>query len=90
MNKSDLVVATANQTGLSQTTVKTALDGALAVISETLAKGDDITLVGFGNFTVRTKKERMGHNPKTGEKITIAAKKAIGFKAGKSLKAAIN
>lgn len=90
MNKQELIQAIADKSGLTQKDVKTALDATLAVIGETLTKGDEINLVGFGSFAVKTHKERTGRNPKTGEKLTIPAKKVPSFKAGKGLKEAVN
>ena len=90
MNKQELIQAIADKSGLTQKDVKTALDATLAVIGETLTKGDEINLVGFGSFAVKTHKERTGRNPKTGEKLTIPAKKVPRFKAGKGLKEAVN
>lgn len=90
MNKQELIQAVANKSGLTQKDVKTTLDATLAVITSTLAKGDEINLVGFGSFSVKTQKERTGRNPKTGEKLTIPAKKVPSFKAGKGLKEAVN
>lgn len=90
MNKQELIQAVADKSGLTQKDVKTALDATLAVIGETLAKGDEVVLVGFGTFSVRTQKARTGRNPQTGEKLTISAKKVPSFKAGKGLKEAVN
>lgn len=90
MNKQELIQAIADKSGLTQKDAKSALDATLSVISETLAKGDEINLVGFGSFTVKTQKARTGRNPQTGEKLTISAKKVPSFKAGKGLKEAVN
>lgn len=90
MNKQELIQAVADKSGLTQKDAKTALDATLAVITSTLAKGDEINLVGFGSFTVKTQKERTARNPKTGEKIQVPAKKVPSFKAGKGLKEAVN
>lgn len=90
MNKQELIQAVAEKSGLTQKDAKTALDATLAVITSTLAKGDEINLVGFGSFTVKTQKARTGRNPQTGEKLTISAKKVPSFKAGKGLKDAVN
>lgn len=90
MNKQALINAISDKSGLPQQTVKTALDATLAVISGTLAKGDDIALVGFGVFSVRTQKARTARNPQTGDKVQVPAKNAVSFKAGKGLKEAVN
>ncbi len=63
-----------------------AVTAVMESISEALAKGDKVQLVGFGTFEVRSRKEREGRNPKTGEKIIIKATKVPAFKAGKALK----
>ncbi len=90
MNKQALINAISDKSGLPQQTAKTALDATLAVISETLAKDDDIALVGFGVFSVRTQKARTARNPQTGDKVQVPAKNAVSFKAGKGLKEAVN
>lgn len=86
MNKQELIQAIADKSGLSQKDSKTALDATLAVITDTLAEGNEVNLVGFGSFCVKSHQARTGRNPKTGEKLTIPAKKVPTFKAGKGLK----
>ena len=66
-----------------------AISAALAAIQKALKKGDSVTLVGFGTFSVSKRKARKGRNPQTGEAIKIAAKKVPVFKAGKGLKDAV-
>ena len=66
-----------------------AVDAVFASIQDTLAKGDKVQLIGFGNFEVRTRAARKGRNPQTGEEIEIAASKIPAFKPGKALKDAI-
>ncbi|MDO4450815.1 MAG: HU family DNA-binding protein [Moraxella sp.] len=90
MNKQELIQAVADKSGLTQKDAKTALDATLAVVSDTLAQGDEVVLVGFGTFSVREQKARTGRNPQTGEKIQVPAKKVPSFKAGKGLKEAVN
>jgi DNA-binding protein HU-beta len=90
MNKSDLIDAVADSADISKAAAGRALDGALAAITKALKKGDSVTLVGFGTFTVRKRKARTGRNPRTGEAIKIKASKVPGFKPGKALKDAIN
>lgn len=90
MNKQELIQAISDKSGLTQKDAKTALDATLAVITDTLTKGDDIALVGFGAFSVREQKARIARNPKTGESVQIPAKKVVSFKAGKGLKDAVN
>lgn len=89
MNKSELIDAIAEKSGLTKADAGRALDATLASITETLGKGDSITLVGFGTFSVKERKERQGFNPKTKTAITIPASQAPVFKAGKNLKDAV-
>ena len=90
MNRVELVAKIAENSGLTKADAEKALDSTLKAIEGALKDGDDIRLIGFGNFEVKTRGERTGRNPKTGEKITIAATKAVVFKAGKALKEAVN
>lgn len=90
MNRVELVAKIAENSGLTKVDADKVLDGTLKAIESALKAGDDIRLVGFGNFEVKTRGERTGRNPKTGEAITIAATKAVVFKAGKALKEAVN
>jgi DNA-binding protein HU-beta len=85
MNKTELIAQVANQAGLSKAHAGHAVDAFTGVIQKALKKGDKITLVGFGTFSVVDKKARTGRNPKTGKPIKIAAKKVAKFKPGKSL-----
>jgi len=89
MNKTDLVSAIAEKTGLSKKDSEKALNAAVESITEALAAGDKIQLVGFGVFEVKTRAARTGRNPRTKETITIPASKAPLFKAGKALKDAV-
>lgn len=86
MNKSELIDAIAQESGLTKTDAGKALDAFTTVVKNTLRDGGDITLVGFGSFTVAERAERQGLNPKTKEPITIPAAKVPKFKAGKALK----
>ncbi len=90
MNKAELIDAVADSADISRAAAGRALDGAVAAITGALQKGDTVTLVGFGTFSVRKRKARTGRNPKTGAEIKIKASKAPGFKPGKALKDAIN
>lgn len=90
MNKSEFIAKLAKEYAWDKSRAELALDGVVKVIKETLAAGEDITLVGFGTFTVAAKPERQGRNPKTGETITIPATKVPKFKPGKLLKDAVN
>ncbi|MDR0288005.1 MAG: HU family DNA-binding protein [Clostridiales bacterium] len=90
MNKNDLVNAVAEKTGLSKKLSTSAIEAVIDSISTTLKKGDKVVLVGFGTFEVRDRAAREGINPLTKKKISIPASKAPAFKAGKSLKDAVN
>lgn len=85
MNKTELVNAIAEKSGLTKVDAKAALDATLAALGEALAKGDKVALVGFGTFSVVEKGERTGINPRTKENITIAARKVVKFKQGAEL-----
>lgn len=91
MNKSDLVAQIATKSGLTKVDSTKALDALLETVQEALVKEDKVQLVGFGTFEVRHRKEREGRNPRNPEeKIHIPASKAPVFKAGKTLKEAVN
>ncbi|MGA3114571.1 MAG: HU family DNA-binding protein [Syntrophobacteraceae bacterium] len=85
MTKAELVAKIANEVGIAKSQAEKALDGFVAAVSKALSGGDKITLVGFGTFSVMARSQREGRNPRTGEKITIPASKAVKFKAGKTL-----
>ena len=90
MNKIDLVRAIANNAGLTLKDAGNALDGFIAAVTEELKKGEKIQISGFGSFEVKEKAAREGINPKTGEKIKIAASKIPNFKFGKAYKDSFN
>ncbi|CUB02213.1 HU family DNA-binding protein [Marinomonas fungiae] len=90
MNKSELIDAIATSADLSKAAASNALDATLKAIEEALANGDQVTLVGFGTFSVKERAARTGRNPQTGEEIQISAAKVPSFKAGKGLKDAVN
>jgi len=90
MNKSQLIDAIAQQADLPKNTAAKALDALTASITDALKAGDNVSLTGFGVFSVSTRAAREGRNPLTGETVQIAARKAATFKAGKGLKEAIN
>lgn len=90
MNKAELIDAVADSADLSKASAGRALDAAITTITKALKKGDTVTLVGFGTFSVRKRAARTGRNPRTGQEIKIKASKVPGFKAGKALKDAIN
>ncbi len=90
MNKNDLVAAVASSTGLSKSDAAKAIDGTVDAITAALSGGGEVRLVGFGTFSVSHRKATTGRNPRTGEKIDIAATNVPKFKSGKALKAAVN
>lgn len=89
MNKSELVSAVAEKASITKKDADQAVSAVFDVITETLASGDKVQLVGFGNFEVKERNARTGRNPKTLEPIEIAASKSPVFKAGKGLKDAV-
>ena len=89
MNKTEFISAVAEKAGLTKMDAKKAVEAYAEVISEALNAGDKVALLGFGTFSVTEKGERQGINPKTKETITIAARKAVKFKAGSELAAAV-
>lgn len=90
MNKSELIDAIAASADLPKAAAGRALDAVIETIESTLKNGDQVALVGFGTFSVKDRAARTGRNPQTGAPIQIAAAKIPGFKAGKSLKDAVN
>ena len=90
MNKSDLVAAIAAKTGDTKKGAEDSLNAFVSVVTDALAKGDKVQLVGFGSFEVRKRAARKGRNPQTKEEIKIPASKAPVFKAGKALKDLVN
>ena len=90
MNKSELIDSIADKSGLTKADAGRALDGFLGAVTEALQNGDSVALVGFGTFAVKDRAERKGRNPQTGAEITIKAAKIPSFKAGKTLKDAVN
>lgn len=89
MNKSELIDAIADSADLSKAAAGRALDGAIDAISSALKGGDQVTLVGFGTFSVKERAAREGRNPQTGATIQIKASKSPAFKAGKTFKDAV-
>ena len=85
MNKTELSSAVAKQANLTQAQAKAAVEATLDAIATALKEGDKVALLGFGTFSVNERPERQGINPSTREKITIAAKKVVKFKAGSAL-----
>lgn len=90
MNKTELIAAIANKSGMTKKDAEVATNALFDVITETLQQGDKIALVGFGTFEVRDRPARKARNPRTGEEIQIEASKAPVFKAGKGLKDSMN
>ena len=86
LHKIDLVKAIAHEAGLTHKDSEAALDALLDIITDSLAKGDEVSLLGFGKFEVRERAARKGRNPQTGKMMTIAGRKVPAFKAGKVLK----
>ncbi|MFM6929578.1 MAG: HU family DNA-binding protein [Bdellovibrio sp.] len=90
MNKAQLIELVSERTKSTKTQSELILDATLKVIQETLKKGDDVKLVGFGTFSKATRKPRQGRNPKTGESVKIPSAHIPRFKPGKDLKDSLN
>ena len=90
MNKAELIEAIANSTKMTKADSGRALDATIEAISKALKKGDRLSLVGFGSFSVAKRAARLGRNPQTGKEIKIAAKKVVKFKAGTELATSVN
>lgn len=90
MNKSELINAIAEKSGLTKKDSEKALNAFVETVQETLTKGDKVQLIGFGTFEVRERSARKGRNPQTGEEIMIPAAKVPAFKPGKALKDSVN
>jgi len=90
VNKSELIEAIAEKADLPKASASRALDAVLDTITDSLVKGDQVVLLGFGTFSVKERAARQGRNPKTGETIEIKASKVPSFKAGKAFKDAVN
>ena len=86
MTKAEFITAVAAKSGMTKKDTEAALSAVIDTITDTLAKGEKIQLVGFGTFEVRERAAREGKNPQTGKKIKIAACKVPAFKAGKAFK----
>jgi DNA-binding protein HU-beta len=85
MNKAELIAKIAEDAEITKTQANATLDSFVEAVTKSLKKGDKVTLVGFGTFSVSKRKARNGRNPKTGETIKIKAKKVAKFKPGKEL-----
>jgi len=90
MNKSDLIAAISQKSGLTRQVSEKVLASFVNTISETLANGEDVQVMGFGGFAVTERPARTGRNPRTGDEIKIPAAKTPKFKPGKALKDALN
>ncbi|MCF8480006.1 MAG: HU family DNA-binding protein [Rhodospirillum sp.] len=90
MNKNDLIAAVAESAGLSKADAGKAVDGVFNAITDALKDDQEVRLVGFGTFNVAKRAATEGRNPRTGEKINIAASKQPKFKPGKDLKDSVN
>ena len=90
MNKKELVQTIAKEADVTIDNAEKCLDALTKAITHSLAKNDNVTLIGFGTFQVKDRDAREGRNPKTGEAIQIKACKVPSFKAGKALKDAVN
>lgn len=90
MTKEELVTKIAGEAGITKKEAGEALKAFTSSISDALAKGNSVSLVGFGTFSISNRAARTGRNPQTGATLQIKASKAPKFKAGKSLKDAVN
>ncbi|WP_417070956.1 HU family DNA-binding protein [Niveibacterium terrae] len=90
MNKSELIDRVAQDADISKVEAGRAIDALIEAVKQSLKKGEDVTLVGFGTFTVGERAARSGRNPQTGATIAIEAAKVPKFRAGKALKDALN
>ena len=90
MTKTDLIAQVAEKTSLTKKDSAAAIDAVFAAITAALAQGDGLSLTGFGSFAISERAAKEGRNPKTGEKMAIAASKTVKFKPGKALKDSVN
>ena len=90
MNKADLVGKVAEKAGLTKKDAEKAINAFVASVQEALVKKDKVQLIGFGTFEVRERAAREGRNPRTGDKIKIAASKVPAFRPGKAMKESVN
>lgn len=89
MNKAELIEAIAKDAGTSLSAVGRVLNALTSQVNKALKRGDEVTIPGIGKLTVTERAARKGRNPRTGEAVTIAAKKAVKFAAAKALKDAV-
>ena len=90
VNKSELIEAVAGSADISKAAAGRAIDAVVESVTNALKSGDQVTLIGFGTFSVKDRAARTGRNPQTGAEIQIAAAKIPSFKAGKGLKDSVN
>jgi len=90
MNKGELIEAVATSADLTKADATKAVEAFVDTVTKALKKGDQVAIVGFGSFSVKSRAARQGRNPKTGDPINIPASRVPGFKAGKALKDAVN
>ncbi len=90
MNKAELIEVVAESADISKADATRAVDAVTQAIADTLKKDDQVSIVGFGTFSLRKRAARSGRNPRTGETIQIPASNVPGFKPGKALKDAVN
>ncbi len=90
MNKSELIEAIAASADIPKAAASRALDAMVESVTDSLKKGESVSLVGFGTFAIKERAARTGSNPQTGQPIEISAAKVPSFKAGKALKDAVN
>lgn len=89
MTKKDLIEIVAKKANLTNKAARESVQTTLNTIRDSLKRGEKVVLTGFGTFSIRSRQQRVGRNPKTGAKITLAARKAPGFTPGKTLKKAV-
>ena len=90
MNKAEMTERLVARTGLGKGAARDAVDGVFAIIGEALSNGEEVRLPGFGTFATRNRPARTGRNPRTGESISILASTLPTFRAGRTLKDAVN
>jgi nucleoid DNA-binding protein len=89
LTKKDLIEIVAKKANLTNKAARDAVQTTFNTIRDSLKRGDKVVITGFGTFSIRSRQQRVGRNPKTGAKLTLAARKAPGFTAGKTLKKAV-
>ena len=90
MKKSDIAAHVANQASLTRSIADSAVNAVFSAISDSLSREETVTIAGFGTFSTKRRPARQGRNPRTGESITISASIVPSFKAGKTLRDAVN